>query len=110
MHVDNIDSIIGRAGFKLGKNFGDNKKNTFYLKADILREFLGEQFVSVKDVTSDNEYVGFKYDHSGYWYDVGFGFNIETKKDSYAFLDIERRFGNGNKNSYQFNAGFYWAL
>ena len=97
MHVDNIDSIIGRAGFKLGKNFGDNKKNTFYLKADILREFLGEQFVSVKDVTSDNEYVGF-------------GFNIETKKDSYAFLDIERRFGNGNKNSYQINAGFYWAL
>lgn len=82
MHVDNIDSIIGRAGFKLGKNFGDNKKNTFYLKADILREFLGEQFVSV----------------------------IETKKDSYAFLDIERRFGNGNKNSYQINAGFYWAL
>ena len=31
---------------------------------------------------------------------------IETKKDSYAFLDIERRFGNGNKNSYQINAGF----
>lgn len=110
VHVDAIDSIIGRAGFKLGKNFGDNKKNTFYLKADVLREFLGEQFVSVKDVTSDNEYVGFKYDHSGYWYDVGFGFNIETKKDSYAFLDVERRFGNGNKNSYQINGGFYWAL
>ena len=110
VHVDGIDSIIGRAGFKLGKNFGDNKKNTFYLKADVLREFLGEQFVSVKDVTSDNEYVGFKYDHSGYWYDVGFGFNIETKKDSYAFLDVERRFGNGNKNSYQINGGFYWAL
>ena len=110
VHVNGIDSIIGRAGFKLGKNFGDNKKNTFYLKADVLREFLGEQFVSVKDVTSDNEYVGFKYDHSGYWYDVGFGFNIETKKDSYAFLDVERRFGNGNKNSYQINGGFYWAL
>lgn len=110
VHVDGIDSIIGRAGFKLGKNFGDNKKNTFYLKADVLREFLGEQFVSVKDVTSDNEYVGFKYDHSGYWYDVGFGFNIETKKDSYVFLDVERRFGNGNKNSYQINGGFYWAL
>ena len=110
VHVDGIDSIIGRAGFKLGRNFGDNKKNTFYLKADVLREFLGEQFVSVKDVTSDNEYVGFKYDHSGYWYDVGFGFNIETKKDSYAFLDVERRFGNGNKNSYQINGGFYWAL
>ena len=110
VHVDGIDSIIGRAGFKLGKNFGDNKKNTFYLKADVLREFLGEQFVSVKDVTSDNEYVGFKYDHSGYWYDVGFGFNIETKKDSYAFLDVERRFGNENKNSYQINGGFYWAL
>lgn len=110
VHVDDIDSIIGRAGFKLGRNFGDNKKNTFYLKADVLREFLGEQFVSVKDVTSDNEYVGFKYDHSGYWYDVGFGFNIETKKDSYAFLDVERRFDNGNKNSYQINGGFYWAL
>ena len=110
VHVDGIDSIIGRAGFKLGKNFGDNKKNTFYLKADVLREFLGEQFVSIKDVTSDNEYVGFKYDHSGYWYDVGFGFNIETKKDSYVFLDVERRFGNGNKNSYQINGGFYWAL
>ena len=110
VHVDGIDSIIGRAGFKLGRNFGDNKKNTFYLKADVLREFLGEQFVSVKDVTSDNEYVGFKYDHNGYWYDIGFGFNIETKKDSYVFLDVERRFGNGNKNSYQINGGFYWAL
>ena len=48
---------------------------------------------------------GWNYD-----YDVGFGFNIETKKDSYAFLDVERRFGNGNKNSYQINGGFYWAL
>ena len=37
VHVDGIDSIIGRAGFKLGKNFGDNKKNTFspFLAASI---------------------------------------------------------------------------
>ena len=31
-------------------------------------------------------------------------------KRLYAFLDVERRFGNGNKNSYQINGGFIWAL
>ena len=34
--VDGINSLIGRAGFRLGKDFGEEKQSTVYFKADVL--------------------------------------------------------------------------
>ena len=52
--LDEIHSLIGRAGIKLGHDSykGNKKDNTVYVKADINHEFLGEQNVKAKDETA----------------------------------------------------------
>lgn len=108
--VDGIDSLIARAGFRLGKDFGEEKKSTFYVKADVLHEFLGDQDITAIDKTTDGRLVSIGYDNDGTWYSVGLGFSTMLSDNSYAFLDVEKIFGNDNDNSYQINGGFNWLL
>ena len=108
--VDGINSLIGRAGFRLGKDFGEEKQSTVYIKADVLHEFLGDQDVSVLDKSSDNKWAGISYENEGTWYDVGFGFATMMSKNSYAFLDLEKSFGNDNDETYQINVGMQWSF
>ena len=108
--VDGINSLIGRAGFRLGKDFGEEKQSTVYIKADVLHEFLGDQEVRVLDKSSDNKWVGISYENEGTWYDVGFGFATQMSKNSYAFMDFEKSFGNDNDETYQINVGMQWSF
>ena len=108
--VDGINSLIGRAGFRIGKDFGEQKQSTVYIKADVLHEFLGDQDVSVMDETTNGHYVGIGYENEGTWYDVGFGFATQTGKNSYAFMDFEKSFGHDNDETYQINAGVQWTF
>ena len=108
--VDGINSLIGRAGFRIGKDFGEQKQSTVYIKADVLHEFLGDQDVSVMDDTTNGRYVGIGYENEGTWYDVGFGFATQTGKNSYAFMDFEKSFGHDNDETYQINAGVRWTF
>ena len=107
--VDGIDSLIARAGFRLGKDFGEEKKSTFYVKADVLHEFLGDQDITAIDKTT-NGAANIGYDNDGTWYSVGLGFSTMLSDNSYAFIDVEKLFGNDNDNSYQINGGFNWLL
>ena len=108
--VDGIDSLIARAGFRFGKDFGSDRKSTFYVKADVLHEFLGDQDITVRDKTTDGIARTIGYDNDGTWYTVGLGFSTMLSDHSYAFLDVEKVFGNDNDNSYQINGGVQWAL
>ena len=108
--VDGINSLIGRAGFRLGKDFGEEKQSTVYIKADVLHEFLGDQDVIVLDKSSDNKWAGISYENEGTWYDVGFGFATQMSKNSYAFMDFEKSFGNDNDETYQINVGMQWSF
>ena len=108
--VDGINSLIGRAGFRIGKDFGEQKQSTVYIKADVLHEFLGDQDVSVMDDTTNGRYVGIGYENEGTWYDIGFGFATMMSKNSYAFLDLEKSFGNDNDETYQINVGMQWSF
>lgn len=108
--VDGINSLIGRAGFRLGKDFGEEKQSTVYIKADVLHEFLGDQDVRVLDKSSDNKWGGISYENEGTWYDVGFGFATQMSKNSYAFMDFEKSFGNDNDETYQINVGMQWSF
>lgn len=108
--VDGINSLIGRAGFRLGKDFGEEKQSTVYLKADVLHEFLGDQDISLKDKTSDGNWSTISYENEGTWYDVGFGFATQLSKNSYAFMDFEKSFGNDNDETYQINVGMQWSF
>lgn len=101
--LDGINSLIGRAGFRLGKDV--DERSTIYLKVDVLHEFLGDQDTSVTDKTGALDKT---YENSGTWYDVGFGFATAVGHNSYAYLDFEKSFGNDNDETYQINAGLQW--
>lgn len=103
--VDGINSLIGRAGFRIGRDMNEN--STVYLKADLLHEFMGDQTVTAADATGT---LREEFNNKGTWYDVGFGFAAKMSKNSYAFLDFERSFGNDNDETYQINAGLQWSF
>ena len=105
--LDGINSLIGRAGFRLGKDMGE--RSTVYVKADVLHEFLGDQTISALDTTTNGTYRE-TFENKGTWYDVGFGFATALGKDSYAFMDFEKSFGNDNDETYQINAGVQWTF
>ena len=108
--ADGINSLIGRAGFRLGKDFGEEKQSTVYIKADVLHEFMGDQDLRVKDGTTNGDWVDVGFENKGTWYDVGFGFATMMSKNSYAFLDLEKSFGHDNDETYQINAGVQWTF
>ena len=107
--VDGINSLIGRAGFRLGKDFGEEKQSTVYIKADVLHEFLGDQDIRAFDGTTSG-WQTVSYENEGTWYDVGLGFAAMMSKSSYAFLDLERSFGHDNDETYQINVGMQWSF
>lgn len=108
--VDGINSLIGRAGFRLGKDFGEEKQSTVYIKADVLHEFLGDQDTRALDSTTNGNWQTVSYENEGTWYDVGFGFATQMSKNSYAFMDFEKSFGNDNDETYQINVGMQWSF
>lgn len=103
--LDAINSLIARAGFRLGKDLGE--RSTVYFKADLLHEFLGDQDIYATDGTGTMDVT---YGNEGTWYDVGFGFATKMSKNSYAFMDFEKSFGNDNDETYQINAGMQWSF
>lgn len=105
---DAFNSLIARAGFRLGRDISNT--STVYFKGDVLHEFLGDQDVFAKDSTTSNNWQSVGYDHSGTWYDLGFGFAVKMNKTSYAYLDFEKSFGNDHDETYQINAGLQWAF
>ena len=105
--LDGINSLIGRAGFRLGRDLDEN--STVYVKADLLHEFLGDQTISAYDITTNGVYRE-TFENKGTWYDVGFGFATALGKNSYAFMDFEKSFGNDNDETYQVNAGVQWTF
>ena len=103
--LDGINSLIGRAGFRLGRDLNEN--STVYIKADLLHEFLGDQDITATDITGT---LREEYENEGTWYDVGFGFATALGNNSYAFMDFEKSFGNDNDETYQINAGVQWTF
>ena len=105
VQLDAIDSLIGRVGFRLGKDVGE--KSTFYIKADVLHEFLGDQDIEARDVTG---LLSTTYENEGTWYDIGLGFSHQFSKGTYMYLDMEKSIGNDNEDTYQFNFGMNWKV
>ena len=102
---DDIDSLIGRAGFRIGKFLANDKSSVGYFKADVLREFMGEQRIHLTDKTTPRGGQDFCISNHGTWFDVGAGFQAGVTDDLYAFGDVEYRFGNDLERTWIFNIG-----
>lgn len=111
VELDEIHSVIGRAGFRLGHDFYNDegrKTTTLYAKADVNREFLGEQRVEAKDLTGA---LDKKYENDGTWYDIGIGASKDVTPDLNVYMDVERQIGRTRDDqSWQLNLGFRYVL
>lgn len=111
VELDEIHSVIGRAGARLGHDFYNkegNKTATLYAKADINHEFLGDQRVKAKDRTG---VIDKKYENDGTWYDIGIGASKDVTPDFNVYMDVERQIGRTRDDqSWQFNLGFRYRF
>lgn len=105
VYVDAINSLIARAGFRMGKDVA--KDSTIYFKADVMHEFLGDQRIVANDNTGTMDET---FGNKGTWYDIGFGLAKVVGHNSYAYLDVEKSFGNDNDDTYQINGGVQWSF
>ncbi|WP_455048207.1 autotransporter outer membrane beta-barrel domain-containing protein [Mitsuokella sp.] len=105
---DNADSLVGRLGFVLGKDFNVGTPNVgrVYLKASVLHDFLGSTGSSITDDLTyhDDDDLG------DTWYVAGIGTNIHFGKDCQFYFDAERNFNADVNMKYRFNAGFRFGF
>lgn len=100
---DNADSLVGRLGFVLSREFDSQMKNPsrVYFKAAVLHDFLGDTQSRIMDdiIFTDQDDLG------DTWYLLGIGTNIHFSDATQFYLDAERSFGSDVKMKYRFNAG-----
>ncbi|HDM8290943.1 TPA: autotransporter outer membrane beta-barrel domain-containing protein [Yersinia enterocolitica] len=104
---DNINSVIGRAGVRVGHRFEGKSNNDIYLKADLLREFAGDRNVTIRGkdtVLVDNQ------NGKDNWIVYGIGTNIQFTEDNNSrfYLDLEKSSGGDINTQWQVNAGLRW--
>ena len=110
VELEEINSLIGRVGFRLGHDFyKENKKdNTIYLKTNLNYEMLGEQKVKASDLTGK---INRKYENNVMWINLGVGAAKDITEDLNLYTDIEKQFGESkDNNSWQINAGFRYKF
>ncbi len=96
VNLSHANSLIGRLGLDVVRKFDEDKK-LFYVKGNILHEFLGSR--SFKAFEGNSSYAQ-KWNTRGTWYSVGLGYNARTGKKTYVFADAEKEFSGGKKGSY----------
>ena len=71
---DSMNSLIGRLGFRLGRDI--DAKTSWYFKADILHEFAGNRTF---DLTSVDGLERLHFDKTSHdtWYDIGAGITAD---------------------------------
>lgn len=96
VNLSHVNSLIGRLGLDVVRKFDEGKK-LFYIKGNILHEFLGSR--SFKAFEGNSNYAQ-KWNTRGTWYSAGLGYNARTGKKTNVFADAEKEFSGGKKGSY----------
>lgn len=106
---DGATSLIGRAGFRLGREYEKNngKTDNYYFKADLMHEFIGDKGIALSTAT---ERYTEEYDGQETWFDIGLGADISIGKNSFFWADVERTLGADFDNTWQVNGGFRWEF
>ena len=104
VQVGDMDSLIGRVGFSLGK---DIKQGNVYARASYLYDFDGET-----ETTFGNGNVTrtIAEDLGGGWWEVGVGANINLSKATYIYADVEKTFGGEVDTNWKWNLGVRYSF
>ena len=103
VELDSIHSLIGRIGFRAGKDFNTETPITAYIRGDVLHEFLGDQDIYAYDNTGVMD-VTYKNDDT--WYSAGVGLSVQSSENTYFFIEGEQVFGANNDSTYTVSGGF----
>ena len=103
VHQDNVDSLVGRLGFSLGKNI---KQGNVYVRASYLYDFDGE----TKATMSGAGTASFEQDLGGGWWEVGVGTNLNLSDATHLYFDVEKTYGGNVATPWQWNAGVRWSF
>ena len=104
VQVGDMDSLIGRVGFSLGK---DIKQGNVYARASYLYDFDGETETAFSNATDTRT---IKEDLGGGWWEVGVGANINLSKATYIYADVEKTFGGEVDTNWQWNLGVRYSF
>ena len=100
IHLSGTDSLISRLGFRFGRDVGS--RTTFYMNADFLHEFMGNQDIRAEDMTGIMDVTGH---NKGSWYEAGFGVTTRLGRDTYVYADYDKSFGSGIEHTWSLEAG-----
>lgn len=105
---DDADSLVGRLGFVLSREFDSRAKtpSRLYFKASVLHDFLGNtQSRIMDDMTfTDSDDLG------DTWYVLSVGTNIQFSDTTQFYFDAERSFHSDIRMKYRFNAGIRFTF
>ena len=101
---DGMDSLVGRIGFALGKDF---KQGNAYVRASYLYDFEGETDIRF---TKNGVTRGFEQDLGGGWFEVGVGTNINLSDATHLYMDIEKTYGGDVATPWQWNVGVRYSF
>ena len=104
VEVGDMDSLIGRVGFRIGK---DIEKGNVYARASYLYDFEGETENAFRNDTARRS---FNEDLGGGWWEVGLGANINLSKATYVYADVEKTFGGEVDTNWQWNLGVRYSF
>lgn len=102
---DSMESLIGRAGVRLGKDFD---KGNVYVRASYLYDFDGDTGVTFTNAQGQER--SFDQDLGGGWCEIGLGTNINLSDTTHLYFDIEKTFGGEIATTWQWNAGMRWSF
>ncbi|MDP0017193.1 autotransporter domain-containing protein [Glaesserella parasuis] len=104
--ADEINSLVGSIGAKA--QYQLNQTLNFYTKVAMHREFNATQDIHI--IRSATDRVQHNINHRGTWTTLGLGMKARLGNNTHLYLDADKLFGNGYKQSYQITLGLDWKF
>lgn len=101
-----IASVLGRVGFNIGKQFGDN--GVVYAKANLLHEFAGDYDIDMTDSSGVSRSESASFNDT--WFEYGIGAAVKTGKNNHLYFDFVKTAGGDFEKDWQWNAGMRWTF
>ena len=108
--IDDINSVIGRLGFRTGFTYSFAEtlpKSSFYLLADVLHEFNGDNIYRAAGKTT-----AYEGSHTGSqtWYDVGVGTSLSISESSKVLMNAKFVAGGDFDSGWVLNADLRYTF
>lgn len=105
VQLSGTDSLIGRVGFRIGRELDD--KTTFYVDANAYHEFLGDQDILASDRTG---IMNATTHNDGTWYEAGVGISGKLNKNTNGFVQFTKGFGSDVEHTWSFEGGLNFTF